>query len=239
MAAVLASGPGAVLSHRDAAALYGIRPSSRREIEVTVPRRRHPRPGIEPRLAALPADEITTHEGIPVTTVPRTLFDLAAVRGRREVERAFHEAEVRRLYDPLSLADLLARYPRRRGAATVRAILAARDAGAGMTRNDLEEAFLAFLARVGLPRPRVNHPLRVRGRWIEADCVWIEERLVVELDGRGAHATLEAFERDRARDRALAAAGWRVVRVTWRHLHDGADALAADLGALLGYGPAG
>jgi hypothetical protein len=179
------------------------------------------------------SDEITTVRAIPVTTVPRTLLDLAGVVGRRHVERAVHEAEVRRLTDPLSLDDLVARHPGRRGIAMIRAILAAGRIGATVTRSELEDRFLAFLDRFCLPRPQVNESLRVRDGWIEGDCVWHTQRLIAELDGRATHATDRAFERDRARDRALNAAGWRVVRITWRQLHDEADALAADLRILL------
>ena len=89
----------------------------------------------------------------------------------------------------------------------------------------------------------MNARLQVRGGWIEADCVWAPQRLVAELDGHATHRTAGAYERDRARDRALSAAGWRVVRITWRQLSADAAALAADLRALLGVerqlGPSG
>jgi len=170
-------------------------------------------------------------EGIPVTTVPRTLFDLAAVIPLRQLNRAVNEAEIRRLWDPLSLDDLLERHPRRPGAAAIRAVLAT--PGAGITRNDLEDLFIDFVDRVGLPRPATNAPLQLPGFWIEPDCMWREQRLIVELDGRATHATRSAFENDRARDRALTAAGWRVIRITWRQLHDDAAALTRDLRASL------
>ncbi len=114
MAAVLVGGEGAVLSHRSAAELWGMRTSTRSRIEATVPRRCHPRPGVQLHFVLVPFDEVTTVRGIPVTTVPRTVLDLAAVVGRRHVERALHEAEVRRLGDRLSLDDLVARHPGRR-----------------------------------------------------------------------------------------------------------------------------
>ena len=185
----------------------------------------------------LPADEITSLAAIPVTTVPRTLLDLAAVLDHRGVERAMNEAEVRRYTDPLSLPALLARYPRRRGTAAIRAILGAGGIGTTLTRSELEERFLRFLARWGLPRPELNVPIAVRGGFVEADCVWRRSRLIAELDGRAVHGTAAAFERDRARDRALNASGWRVVRITWRQLSEEARELAEDLGALLGERP--
>jgi very-short-patch-repair endonuclease len=145
------------------------------------------------------------------------------------LERAVNEAEVLRLTDPLSVPDLLARYPRRRGSRALRRALAA--AGAP-TRSELEARFLALLDRHGLPRPRVNARLQAGGEWMEVDCVWEDARVIVELDGYAAHGTRAAFERDRERDRALLAAGWRVLRITWRQLHDRPGRLAAELRAL-------
>ena len=228
MAGVLAIGPDAVLSHRAAAAHWGIRHFN--GVEVTVERRCRQRPGVRTHQLPLPVDEITTERRVPITTPPRTLFDLAAVIPRIQVERAIHEADVRRHNDPLSLPDLVRRYPRRRGATTIMAIL--RD-GARRTRRELEARFLAFLERAGLPKPEVNAYILIAGRWIECDCVWREARVIVELDGREVHDTAFAFERDRARDRSLQARGWRTVRVTWRQLEDDPEAVAYDLRAIL------
>jgi hypothetical protein len=105
--------------------------------------------------------------------------------------------------------------------------------GTRLTRSELEDRFLAFLAAAGLPRPATNVWLRPGGRWIEADCLWHGPRLIVELDGHATHATRSAFESDRARDRALTAAGWRVIRITWRQLRDEPEAIARDLRAAL------
>jgi hypothetical protein len=235
MAAALTGGSGAVLSHRSAAALWRIRPW-RGDVDITLPSSRRPRPGITWHVTKLPADEITSLAAIPVTTAPRTLLDLAAVLDHRGVERAMNEAEVQRHGDTLSLPALLARYPRRRGAAAIRAILTSADLRTTLTRSELEERFLRFLADWGLPRPELNVFIGVRGGFVEADCVWRGARLIAELDGRAVHGTAAAFERDRARDRALNAAGWRVVRITWRQLSWEARELAADLGALLDAG---
>jgi Protein of unknown function (DUF559) len=232
MAAVLAHGPSAVLSHRSAASLWGLSRSTRSTIEVTADRR-WSRAGVELHRSGLPADETTTVDGIPVTSAPRTLLDLAAVLDAHALERALEQAEARRLTDHLSLDDLLIRHPRCPGAGALRRILAAGYTASTATRSELEDRFLAFLEARGLPRPHANASINVRGRWVECDCVWRSRRLIVELDGRGTHDTAAAFDRDRERDRALHAAGWRVVRVTWRHLHAGATGLAADLGALL------
>ena len=224
MAAVLAAGPGAVLSHRAAATLHDIAQGG--AIEVTVPQKRRRHHGFVTRTATLATDEITEVDGIPVTTVARTLLDLAAVWPAHRVERAAHEAELRRLTSPTSLAALLDRYPRRKGTPALRRIVAL---GAQPTRSELESRFLSFLDDEQLPRPSTNAEVEA----FEVDCLWRAERVIVELDGHATHVTRSKFERDRARDRALQIAGWRVIRITWRQLHEEAGDLAADLRALL------
>jgi putative AbiEi antitoxin of type IV toxin-antitoxin system/uncharacterized protein DUF559 len=233
MAAVLAIGPDAVLSHRSAAALWGIRMTARTRIEVTAPRGVRSRQGIQVHEARLADDEMTVERAIPVTTPARTLLDVAAVIPPSRLERAINEAEVLRLADATSLATLAARHPHRPGVPALRRLLDAGGIGTAITRSELEDRFLAFLDRAGLPRPQLNVRLELPGGWIEADCVWRAQRVVVELDGYASHGTRAAFDRDRARDRMLQAAGWRAVRVTWRHLHDDAAALESEFGTLL------
>ena len=226
MAAVLAYGPRAVLSHRAAAALGHAG--------------RYPSGGDRAYRAAwevrgtgssslLPADERTTHRGIPTTTVPRTLLDLSAVVTKRHLRSALREAEHLRLSDPLSLHDLIARYPRRPGLKAIKALLAEASVGARIIRSELEERFQDFLVRAGLPLPQTN--VVIEG--YEVDCVWPEQRLIVELDGHASHSPTHAFELDRARDRRLEAAGWRVIRITWRQLEQEPDLVEADLRRLL------
>jgi len=101
----------------------------------------------------------------------------------------------------------------------------------GVTRNDFEELFVSLVDSYGLPRPRFNADVAVGGRFFSADCLWAEERLIVELDGRAVHGTARAFEADRERDRLLLAEGWRVMRVTWRQLRDEGAAIAGDVRA--------
>jgi very-short-patch-repair endonuclease len=230
MAAILAAGPGAVASHLDAAAIWGLLRFEGAVKDITIPSRRHRRRGITWHYALLPPDEITTVRDIPVTTVPRTILDLAAVQPREEVERTMHESEVQRLTDKLSLPDLLERYPRRAGTRVVRAIMAERRS---VPKNVFERTFAAFLRRYRLPRPETNIWLTVGGHTHEIDCLWRAQRLVVELDGRAAHDTARAFEKDRAKDRRLTVAGWRPLRVTWKQLHRGPAQLADDLRVLL------
>ena len=231
MAAVLGAGDGAVLSHRSAAALWGMRDTSRARTEVSVPRHRRSTARVERHLAAMQPDEIAIERGIPVTTPARTLLDLATVLGEDQLAHAFNEAEVRRLASPTSLDELLTRYPGRGGTRAISGVLEDhRRNGETVLRSVLERRLLALVDDHGLPRPRINR-LGPEG---ELDATWPEQRLIVECDGFAAHGTRKAFEADRARDRALQVAGWRVVRITWRQLTNDADVVARQLAALLG-----
>jgi very-short-patch-repair endonuclease len=233
MAAVLAFGPGAVLSHRSAGQLWGIVPRAGNAPEATRPGFFRQRLGIVCHRSEVPVDERGELLGIPVTSVARTQFDLAGVLSKRGLERAVHEAEVKGLTDRLSLWDLLARYPGRRGARNLRAVLGGKEP-AGITETEIEELFVEFLEEYGLPRPRLNATLPVRGKLLRPDCMWPKRRLLVELDGREAHGTEEAFEGDRQRDRVLLVEGWRSTRITWRQLRDERVEIATDLRGLLG-----
>jgi very-short-patch-repair endonuclease len=213
--------------------LWAVRRTERGLIEVTSPRAWRALPGVQRHRAELPADEVTVHRGIPTTTVPRTLLDLATVLNPTQLARAVNEAEVQRLTDPLSLNALLERYPRRPGVPALRALLGQR---ATVTRSELEKRFREFLIKAGLPLPETNAHIQVEGVWYEVDCLWREHGLVVELDGREVHGTGSAFETDRARDRILQAAGYRVIRITWQQLHESPAAVAADVRALLRLG---
>ncbi|HEX5712064.1 MAG TPA: hypothetical protein VFX85_01975 [Solirubrobacterales bacterium] len=184
------------------------------------------------RQARLLPDEVEEVDGIPVTCVSRTILDLAAILPERAVERAFHEAEVKRLTSRVSLPQLLDRHRGRRGIEAVRSILDRR-APIGVTESDFEEDFAVFLAAHGLPRPLFNATLPLRGRLLRPDCMWPDQRLIAELDGRASHGTPSAFEGDRQRDRILLAEGWRSTRITWRQLRDEPAAIAADLRAQL------
>ena len=216
MAATLAT--GGVLSHRSAGALWGLRPWSGR-IDVTVPWPKCERNGLLLHRAVLRDDEITVRDGIPTTTPARTLLDLAAVLDRTALQRAINEAEILRLEGPHRLAE---RYRTKRGTRALRAL-----APPTHTRSDLEARFHAFLDDRRFPTPQTN--ALVEGH--EVDAAWPAHKLLVELDGYAFHATRDAFELDRRRDRRLTAAGWRVIRITWRDLDD-PEALARELRAL-------
>jgi predicted transcriptional regulator of viral defense system/very-short-patch-repair endonuclease len=233
MAAVLFCSPGAVLSHRSAATLWELRGLSSRAIDVTSKSKSRSRSGIHRHYAVLPEDEVTVERGIPTTTVPRTLFDFAAVASVDAVEHALRESEYRRLHDRLSLWDLLDRYPRRSGAKAIRECLARRAETPGRTRGWLEERFLPFLREQRLPIPRLNAWIEAGERSFEVDCFWPRARAVVELDGFAAHGTRIAFREDRARDRRLRVAGYGVTRIAPEQLDEEPAALAADLRHLL------
>ena len=232
MAAVLAGGPGAVLSHGSAGALWDLlRPGG--PPHVTVRGRAHSRGGLRVHCGRVERDETTVRDGIPTTTVARTLLDLATLLPAHRLEWAVAEAERRRLADSAPLGELLARHRGRRGVAALRAIVADRRLGLDVPRSELESRFVAFLDRRGFGRPELNATVELPDRVIEVDCVWREACLAVELDGHAWHADSHAFESDRARDRALIAAGWRPMRVTWRHLHRAPTELERQLRAAL------
>ena len=209
LAAVLACGPGAVLSHRDAAQLWELRQSNAASIDVTVPSRngRVGRKGIRVhRSGRLAADEVTQSGGVPVTTVARTLLDLADVVPEQALRRAVTEAEYRNRLDTSSIDAVVQNNPGRRGAQLLEAVEGRRH----RTRSPLEDRFLALLARRGVEEPET-------GVWIdgyEVDFLWRKAGLVVETDGLAAHATREAVRRDRERDRKLWRAGYRTIRLT-------------------------
>jgi hypothetical protein len=234
MAAVLACGPDAVLSHHSAAAHWGIRDHRGGPIDITSPSKTKSRGAIRRHYVLLPTDEVTVERRIPITTVPRTIFDIAA-GGAPEyvVENALRQSEFRRLYDRLSLRDLLDRYPGHRGVRSVRAALARRAEAPGSTLSPLEEIFLPFLDRHNLSRPHLNAWLESNGRRFQVDCLWPVPKQIVELDSWEGHGTRIAFRDDRARDRRLRVAGYEITRLTWSQLDDEPTAVAADLRALL------
>jgi very-short-patch-repair endonuclease len=215
MAAVLACGRGAVLSHASAAAAWDLRPLGAGAIHVTVPGNggRARRAGIRLHRRRLAPADTTIERGIPITTPARTLIDLARTLKGRPLEQALDRAEHLRLLDfaefqcrpiPSSLQAQLARYQ------------------ATFTRSELEERFLALCDDHGLPRPETNCVIE----GIEVDFVWRDRRLIVEVDGYAFHRSPSAFERDRERDVVLTLAGWRVLRFTYAQVTTRSDEVA-------------
>ena len=235
MAAVLASGPDAFLSHHTAAALWGIRGYSGGAIHVTVPQKSTSSKRIRRHFSQVPPDEREVREGIPVTSVHRTIFDLAAALDVDVVISMLREAEYRNRWDRLSLWDLLERHRGKRGSRKVRfALERLKEEPAGRKRSKLEERFAPFLRRHHLPLPRFNDWILLGIKRYQVDCHWPGTGQIVELDGWEGHGTKSAFREDRARDRALRVAGFSVTRLTWNQLDDEPEAIASDLRVLLG-----
>jgi very-short-patch-repair endonuclease/predicted transcriptional regulator of viral defense system len=235
MAAVLASGPDALLSHHTAAALWGIRGYSGGTIHVTTAHKSTSTKRIRRHLSVVPSDERVVEEGIPVTSVHRTIFDLAPHEDVDAVVAMIKEAEYLNCWDLLSLPDLLERYPGKRGRRKVRfALERLTEEPPGRTRSKLEERCAPFLRRHRLPLPRFNDWILLGPKRFQVDCHWPHLELIVELDGWEGHHTRPAFQDDRARDRALRVAGYSVIRLTWTQLNSEPGQVAADLRQLLG-----
>jgi very-short-patch-repair endonuclease len=234
VAAMLASGPDAVLSHQTAAALWGIRDYSRGAIHITVPHKSTPTKRIHRHFSIVPPDERAVEEEFPVSSVHRTIFDLAATEDLDAVISMIKEAEYLNRWDRLSLPDLLERYPGKRGSRKVRAALERlREEPPGRKRSKLEERFAPFLRHHRLPLPCFNDWILLGPKRYQVDCHWASTGRIVELDGWEGHHTRSAFRGDRERDRRLTAAGYTVTRLTWNQLDDEPEQIAADLRSLL------
>jgi very-short-patch-repair endonuclease/predicted transcriptional regulator of viral defense system len=235
MAAVLACGPDATLSHRSAACHRGLRPDNRATVDVSVPRPSgRSRETIKLHLTGtLAPQDVTVCDGIPCTSVARTLVDLGDVAPPRAVERAVERAEAARAFDAKAVDEVLTRVGPRRGAGVLRRVLGDLEDN-GAVANDFEGTFLAICRAAALPEPAVNAWLVLGDGPIRADFLWRENRLIVETDGRATHATRQAFESDRLRDQRATVAGYRVVRFTWRQLNREPEHVASTVAALLG-----
>lgn len=234
LAAVLAVGPGAVLSHRDAAGLHDLRSANHARIDVMTTqrgRRSQPRIVVHHTTVLHPLD-VTTVGGIPVTSVARTLVDLAGVVSKESLAKAVNEAERQQTFDLNAVEAALARTRSRngRGHANLSAVLADLTAnGPSLTRSELEDRFVALIEAHRLPRPRTNAHLGP----FEVDALWPEQRLVVELDGWRDHHTRRAFQHDRAKANALQRHGYRVLRYTYADVTRRPARVAGELRAFL------
>jgi predicted transcriptional regulator of viral defense system len=215
LAAVLACGDTAVLSHRSAAAHWGLLQSEATRTDVTTLRTRAGNATIRlHRSHSLIACDTDTHQGIPITSVARTLLDLAATVRPDRLERALAQAEHLELYDHRAITELLARSNGHRGQ---KALAEATALDPKLTRSEWEIRLLKLVRAAGLPEPLVNLALDAPDHGeCKPDFHWPSHNLIVETDGWQTHRTRAAFERDRSKDAALTAAGYRVVRFTWR-----------------------
>ena len=218
LAAVLACGPGAVLSHRSAASHWGLLATDQVGVDVTAPRSRRGAPGIRLHTSrSLDAQDTTRHEGIPITTVARTLLDLAATTRDDQLERALAQAMYLQLYDHRAITDVITRSNGHRG---TKVLERATEQEPKLTKGAWEIRMLRIVRGAGLPEPKCNEPLHAPDHGeCKPDFYWPAHNLIVETDGWEAHRTLAAFRSDRAKDTALTAAGYRVLRFTW-DIHD-------------------
>lgn len=232
-AALLAAGPGAALADRSAAAWWEMLGRWSGAVHVVVPRQGGRRiPGVVVhRCAGLRPHDVVVRDGLRCTTPARTLVDLAATAPRL-LPRALTEAERRHL-DVGGAVEILAREPGRRGARALVRALAAFDPRTAATRSALEIRFLALVRAARLPAPQVNVVVDAGHLRPEVDFLWPAERLAVEVDGRAFHDVVATAEADRARDNALALAGFLVLRYTWRRLNADPQGVAAEVGAAL------
>jgi hypothetical protein len=172
---------------------------------------------------------------IPTMGVARTLVDLGAVLDHQQLDKAIREADHLRLLDLKALTALQERHPRRKGTKPLRkAITTAATPGMTITRSEIEDHFRALLLKADLQAPLLNAAIELdASTTYEPDALWPEHKLIVELDGRRAHGTSHAFEADRLRDRRLTAAGYAVIRITWRQLENAPHEVISDIRAAL------
>jgi very-short-patch-repair endonuclease len=213
LAAVLAVGEGAYLSHFSAAALWGMVPEPPRLVHVTLVGRDagRRRSGIEVHQTRMvDSRDVTIHHGIPVTRPARVVLDIAPGLSDRQLERTFDRGLKERRFSRHAVATVVARNLQRPAATRLKALAEAQGRFSTATRSPPEEALLKLIRAGGLPEPEVN-------AWLapyEVDFLWRAQRLVVEVDGYAFHATHRSFEADHARDLELEARGFDVVRYT-------------------------
>jgi very-short-patch-repair endonuclease len=235
MAAVLACGPHAVLSHRSAADLLGIAEDRPIRIDVTAPGRRGRSPrGINAhRNGSLAPADSTEVNGIPCTSVARMLLDFAAVAPIWELRKAVGEAEVKRVLDKDAVRALIKRNRGRRGVARLRMVLDEIHPETRRTRSYMERLFLEMITRTELPTPEVNATLRIGDDNFRPDFLWRDAGLIFEADSRRFHDTDMAFLDDRRREQRLQLSGWRVSHCTWWEIERESRRLAETIRGLL------
>jgi very-short-patch-repair endonuclease len=228
MAATLACGADAVLSHHAAAALHDLRPVPQGAIDVTAPTRRR-RAGIRTHESPVPAGQRTEIDRIPVTSLERTLLDYAEQATPRQLRNALDAAERRNVLDLRRLSRLIADSHGRRGLKPLTRAIAQLTDDPAWTQSPAEDLFLELIRHSGLPLPRSN--VLIHNELV--DFVWPEHKLIVEIDGFAFHKSHEAFENDRKRDRELQKRGWRVLRITYRSLHHDPAGVIEDIREML------
>jgi hypothetical protein len=235
LAAVRACGAGAVLSRRSAATAWGILNGDGRRFDVVAPGRSGGRSGSEMvdlrRTRRLDPADVTMLRGVPITTVGRTLLDLAGIVGPRVLQHAVHEAEVERVLDVDAVLATIERNPGRRGVRVLRAALGV--SAPDPTNSTFVTAFLGLCVAFGLPRPKLSVHVDGGDRLYEVDALFADEHVIVELDSRRVHSTARNFDSDRRRDSVLAAHGYQTLRYTWHRIRDEPAEIAAELRRVL------
>jgi Transcriptional regulator, AbiEi antitoxin/Protein of unknown function (DUF559) len=226
-AALLYAGPGAVFSHTTAAWIWSLTDAEPNRIHLAVKGRRGSLPAV--RIHGARHLESTTHRGLPITSVPWTLLDLASIFPPARLRRVLAEADFRGLLDPAQVKAVLGRG--RPGSAALRRALGQHMPELAQTLSVLEERFLVLCEASGLPLPEVN--VSVAGMVVDA--IWRRARVVVELDGAAAHGGWAAIKRDRQRELGLRSRGFVVLRYTWEQVSERADEVVADLRRALAY----
>lgn len=230
MAGLLVCGEGAALSHRSAAARWGLRPSGTPPIELIGPAdrgRKHA--GLVTHRMGLLGEEVMVRDGLRVTTPARTLVDVAGTLGSRAMREAVERAQDLRRFHPREIRAVLDGRPGRPGSASLVALVDLLQPDRDNARSHLERLFMALVHDANLPRPRVNEVIAGRRR----DFVWPDARLVVETDGYRFHSSRQAMSRDRRRDRELTVLGWRPVRFTYEEVVFGPAEVGRELLTLL------
>jgi Protein of unknown function (DUF559) len=236
LAAVLSCGPGSVVSHGSAAFLLGLWEFEPAEVDVIAPIQMGRKiGGIRRRFVPAPsAKESKRHDGVPTTTPPRTIVDLAGIVQARSLSRTIEQAAVLGMLDIPEIDRILAG-PRRRGSPLLREMLEdwRRYKGETRLRSIMEAKLLPLLTRLNLPIPGCNEKLTLDGETFEIDFLWRERRLAIETDGRQFHDNPNALLRDSNRNRALAKAGYSVLRLSWEDLRDRSEATMAEIAHIL------
>jgi len=238
LAAATLTLPGAIVSHQSAASLHGLSPMGKDLVVVTVRMNTtHSFPGaIVHQSTDLRNDAIETVSGLPVTSVARTVVDLASVLGTHSLGRFVDECLLTRQTTIEKLVETLAKLSRRGkpGVEKLREVLAAHGMGA-VPESELERALLALIDAAGLPAPTLQFMVPWhRGRSGRVDCAYPEAKLIIEADGRRWHSRDTDFEEDRRRDNLAALAGWRVLRFTWQQVHSGSGEVIRMVAEALG-----
>ena len=233
-AAELALGPEATITHRSAAHELGLlRGRMPPVVDVTVATSRRPRGGIRPHKARLDERDVMTRGGLRITTVARTLLDIAPGLAAPALQAAVDEARVQRRLHLPAIEATIARSPGHHGIGALRRAVARHDPGRGRPIGDFERRAIAFLRDHRFPPYVRNFAIVVEGEPFTLDVVWLRQRVALEFDSRTFHDNDPSFVSDRRRSRRLAAAGWQVVRTTWTDLDERAAEVAADVHALL------